>query len=240
MAKRSDARPGRSGHDPKGAEDPAYILYDELLRARDRLAGLPPLTAADLAPVAHGLHEVIWFFLRPPAAAMQALRLSERLKADLARAARDRSADLYTTIVAALALKLANKNKRQTAQSIVADIQDGLDSLTFDFRATKAATLERLGQVKAHLEDRIAHVKGTRRKTFRFNASPEKYRDRAKKSETPVQFLQRVYGADLQRGLTQADIRDADPAFYNVLHVWCSRHGKRMANLVPASRTRPR
>ena len=120
------------------------------------------------------------------------------------------------------------------------DIEDSLDSLTFDFRATKAVTLERLSQIKSQLEDRIAHVKRSRRKAFRFGAPPEKYKDRAARSETPEQFLRRVYGADLKRGLTQADIRDADPAFYNVLHVWCSRHGKRMARLVPASRMRPR
>jgi hypothetical protein len=36
--------------------------------------------------------------------------------------------------------------------------------------------------------------------------------------------------------LSQAVIRKADPRFYNVLHVWCVRHQRRIASLVPGTR----
>lgn len=238
MTQRS-ALPAELGRRERGAEQPIYALYDELVRTRDRLAGLAPLTSKDLAPVAQALHEVVWYFLRTPAG-KKSDAMPDNLIAEFGRAARDRSSDVYTSTVAALAVKLAEKRIRQTAISLVADIQDDLDSLTFDFRATKSATLDRLTQIKEHLEDRIKHVRGTRRRPYRFAVPPEKYKDRKSKTENPEQFLRRVYGADLRRGLTQADIRDADPAFYNVLHVWCSRHRKRMANLIPSSRARAR
>lgn len=221
------------------SEEPIYGIYNELIRSRDRLAGLSPLLAKDLIPVTSALHEVVWFFMSPAGGA-NSPQLVEPPGSDLLRAARDRSLDPLSLLIGAVAIKLAGKGTRQTAATLADDIRDGIDSLTFDFHATKTVTLERLSDIKSHLEDRIAHVKKTRRKAFRFLQTPEMYRNRARKSETPERFLFRVYGADLKRGLTQADIRDVDPAFYNVLHVWCSRHGKRITTLVPASRTRPR
>lgn len=236
MAKHSG--PSVPGSFPAVAGEPIGAIYDELIRNRERLSHLPPLVAKDLAPVKNAMHEVVWFFLTPGATAT--LKVPDRLREEVARAARDRSRDIYTILVSAIALKLSGRRAKESAAILAEDIRDGIDSLAFDFRATKAVTLTRLLDIKAHLEERIAYVRQSRRKAFRFQTPPEKYRDRAKKSETPERFLLRVYGSDLKRGLTQADIRDADPAFYNVLHVWCSRRGKKMANLVPASRARAR
>jgi hypothetical protein len=207
MAARNTTRDGLANERAESGEGLVYALYEALIRARPRLARLSPLVAADLRPVAHALHEVVWFFLTPTTAPMPGMHTSERVKADLARTARDRSSDVYTTAVAALAVKLSRDHARQPAASLIEDIQDGLDSLTFDFRATKAVTLERLDQIKAHLEDRIAHVKQSRRTAFRFNSPPEKYKDRKTKTESPERFLRRVYGADLQRGFAHASAR---------------------------------
>ncbi|MEA2876440.1 MAG: hypothetical protein QOF14_1636 [Hyphomicrobiales bacterium] len=239
MAKQRRAADIRAASDGVD-EDPIYVLYDELLRSRDRLAGLPPLTSADLAPVAQAMQEVVWYFLTPPPSAKTELRISQSAKADLLRSARDRSGDLYVTVIGALALKLGTRRRPSTVNAELEAINAGLDSLTFDTRATKKATLERLAHIRDQLDDRIAYVKGSRRKAFRFARPPELYKNRKVRSEKPERFFRRVYGADLERGLTQADIRDADPAFYNVLHVWCSRNGKRLASMVPASRNRPR
>ena len=211
------------------------MLFDELLRARDRLAGLSPLTPADLSPVAVALHEVVWFFM----AASKADR-PRPLPSALKRLSHDRAADLYATLVATLAVKLTGLNRRQTAASVIQGISDGLDTLTFDFRATKAETLERLTRIRTDITERIRHIRHTRRPPFRFNTPPEKYSDRKVRSENPERFLRRVYGIELERGLTQADIRATDPGFYNVLHVWCTRHGKPLAKLLPPSRMRAR
>lgn len=221
-------------------DEPIYILYDELLRSRDRLAGLPPLTSQEIEHVAQAMHEVIWYFLTPPAAAKTELPLRESMKAELQRWARDRSGDLYVTVIGALALKLQGQPQRKTVASVLDAINDALDSLTFDVRSTKRGTLDRLRRIRSQLDDRIAYVKQTRRKAFQFSCPPELYRNRKNRAETPDRFFRRVYGVEVQRGLMQADLRKADPAFYNVLHVWCSRHAKPMANLVPPSRSRLR
>lgn len=236
MAKRTDP----AAATPEQARTPIFAIYEEVIGGRDRLAGLPPLTAQDLSSITLAMHEAVWFFLRPPRSGERAPTLPTHTLGGLTLAARDRSGDLFTTLVAALALKLAGRRIGHTAATLAEDVLDGIESLTFDFRATKATTLDRLSAIKAHVDDRIAYVRRTRRRRFAFSKPPERYRDRPNKRETPDRFLRRVYGADLKRGLTQADIRDADPRFYNVLHVWCTRHRKRMADLVPTSRARPR
>ena len=56
MAERSHRRAALAGQRAEATEDPIYALYDELIRARERLAGLPPLKAADLGSVTHALN----------------------------------------------------------------------------------------------------------------------------------------------------------------------------------------
>lgn len=237
MAPRSATR--SKAHDTP-PHDPIFAMFEEIVRSRDRLAGLSPLTAKDLASITVAMHEIVWAVLRPPRGAPGESGVPIALRSEFARAARDRSGDLYTMLVAALAMKLAGAPSRQTAALLADDVRDGIDGLAFDFRATKVRTLELLGLIKVHVEDRIAHLRNSRREPYRFMEVPERYKDRPNKRERPDRFLRRVYGAELKRGLTQADIRDVDPAFYNVLHVWCSRHGKRMTALVPTSRARAR
>ena len=216
----------------------ASVLFDELLRSRDRLAGLPPLTRQDFETVSQAMHEVIWFFLTPPRGVKTELSLPDGLKAQLVRSAGDRTGDLYTVAVACIAMKMAASPAAMKVEAFLDRLGDNLDALTFDLRATKKATLSVLRRVREDVDARIAYVREGRTKGYQFGRLPEMYRDRANKAEKPDAFLRRVYGMDVRRGLTQADVRKVDPAFYNVLHVWCTRHRKRLSAMLPASRSR--
>jgi hypothetical protein len=215
-----------------------FTLHEYIVKSRDRLAELPTITSREMKCVALAMHEVIWLLFTPPRGAKTDLDLSARVKGDLLRAARDRSIDLYVVIIAALAVQIANAGPGLTASEALTAVNEHFDHLTFDFRATKKDTIEILKQLRAELDARIAYVRAVRKKRFRFDRPPERYKARKDRRETPPRFFERVYGAEVARGLTQADLRNIDPAFYNVLHVWCSRHKKRMADLIPASRPR--
>jgi hypothetical protein len=216
----------------------AYILYDDLVRSRDRLADLPPLTPHELERVTLAMHEVVWHLITPPRSVKTALPLAEDQKAVLLSAARDRTIDLYVMVVALVAQKLALAKSGDLAAERLALLKDELDALTFDYRAPKKETLSMLRDLRLDLDARIAYVRAYRSNGYQFLERPETYRNRSAKAERPDQFFHRVYGAHVRRGLTQADIRRVDPAFYNVLHVWCTRHERKLANLVPATRSR--
>jgi hypothetical protein len=216
----------------------AYVLYDELLKSRDRLAELPPLTPQDLESVARAMHELVFFLITPPAAVKTELPLSERTKQALLSAARNRDLDLYVTVVGLIASKLAARPREGWASVQLEQVRDALDALTFDYNAPKRETLAMLQGIKADLDSRIAYVRAYRKTGYRFSQRPETYGGRANRAESPEQFFRRIYGPHVPRGLTQADIRKVDPAFYNVLHVWCSRHKRKMSSLVPATRQR--
>jgi hypothetical protein len=140
-------------------------------------------------------------------------------------------------VTALLARKLAlQRRTADLASSQLDALKDALDALTFDYRVTKRTTLTLLRDIKSDLEARIDYVLAFRKTGYRFLERPESYRSRKDKAERPDQFLRRVYGSHVRRGLTQADIRKVDPAFYNVLHVWCTRHKRKLASLVPAAR----
>jgi hypothetical protein len=215
------------------------LLFDELVRSRDRLAELSPPTPSELERVSAAMHEVIWYLITPPRSVMTALPLSEAKKVALLRAARDRDADLFVAAVALVTQKLAlAKPGGKTAANQLADLKDLLDALTFDYRVPKKDTIALLRELGSDIDARIAYVRAYRPGGYRFLEQPESYGNRQTKTERPDQFFERVYGPHVRRGLTQADIRRIDPAFYNVLHVWCTRHNKRMAGLVPATRPR--
>ncbi|WP_234686101.1 hypothetical protein [Bradyrhizobium monzae] len=217
----------------------AYVLFNELVATRDRLASLPPLTPQDLERVEQAMHEVFWYFVTPPPGAASELALPDLAKANLIQYVRDRSLDLYVATVALLAQKLAASDREPSSlRGELAALRDGLDALTFDHRTTKTSLLAVLRDLRQDLNERIAYVAATPPRGYRFSVSPEKYGARKNRSETPDKLFGRVYAAHVPRGLTQADIRKADPAFYNVLHVWCSRHGKKLSRLVPGTRAR--
>lgn len=216
------------------------IIYDDLLSARDRLAGLAPLTSQDFERAARAMHEVIWFLLTPPRSAPKTLPISADKAEQLLHAARDRDLDLYVTVVALVAAKLGNISTPSGLPKHLDELNDMLDTITFDHRLAKNATVELLRRLKSELDARIAYVKKHREKGIRFSEPPELYKNRKDKTERPDRFFRRIYAKHLPRGLTQADIRKADPAFYNVLHVWCVRNKKLISNLVPAARPRRR
>jgi hypothetical protein len=233
------ARKGRSTPetgDDRGNE--TSILYDEIVKARDRLAELPPLNSQDLESAAQVMHEVIWYLITPPVGAKTDLALDAETKHSLVQAARNRDIDLYVTVIALLARKLALFRREPTLTANQLDtLKDALDSLTFDYRVPKRVTLTLLRDIKSDLEARIAYVVALKKTGYRFLERPESYRSRKDKAERPDQFFRRVYGSHVRRGLTQADIRKIDPAFYNVLHVFCTRHKRKLASLVPATRS---
>jgi len=242
MAKRVSATPtnGVTGWTADSDQsEAAYVLFKELVGCRDRLASLPPITAQDLERVEQAMHEVIWYLLTPPLGRRTELPLPASSKAGLLAAARDRSLDLYVATVALIAQKLSASDREPSSlRGELAALRDGLDALTFDHRVTKTSLLAVLRDLRKDLDQRIAYVAATPPAGYRFAAAPERYRQRSRKAETPVEFFRRVYGAHVPRGLTQADIRKADPAFYNVLHVWCSRNKRKLSALVPATRAR--
>jgi hypothetical protein len=217
----------------------ARILYDELVRSRDRLADLPPLTPLDLEGVLQALHEVVWFMITPPVHASTPLTLPKESKATLLKAARNRGLDVYVIAVALIARKLAMRGTDNGLPAVQLDaIRDGLDVLTFDYRVPKRKTLTTLRDLRADVDARIAYVSAYRKAGYKFLEPPERYKQRKDKTERAYKFFQRVYASHVLRGLTQADIRHVDPAFYNVLHVWCTRHKRKLSSLVPATRGR--
>lgn len=217
----------------------AVLLYDELINTRDRLAGLPAVTPLDLEIATGALHEVIFFLITPPRGRATPLRMPDEIKSQLVEAARNRVLDLYATVTALVACKLAHPAAAgELAASRLDGLRNALDALTFDYRRPKRETLAMLKAAKTDVEARIKYVAKSRASGYRFRELPEAYASRSDKRERPDQFFQRVYEKHVRRGLTQADIRAADPAYYNVLHVWCTRHQRKMAALVPATRSR--
>lgn len=226
-------------HQPPDSAESALLAYDHLLLHRDRLAGLAPLSRHELDVAMLALHEAVQFFLAQRSGATIAELPADALD-QLVAASRERSADPFTILVAALAIKLAAPRTRLTASDIIDGLNDYLDTITFDVRATKRATLGLLAQARKEVDARIMHVRAGPPKAYRFVQIPEQYREREDKTEKPDQFFRRVYAAEVKRGMTQADLRRADPAFYNVLHVWCVRNKRLMSRLIPTSRPRVR
>lgn len=217
----------------------AVTLYKEILMSRDRLAELPPLTGRDLELCQFALHETVWFFMTPPKWAATELPLPDDVKRQLRTAAETRENDLYVVVVALIALKLWRK--QETSLSLTENLEaltDLLDLLSFDHKRPKRTILETLRELKADIDARIAHVTEARAKGFAFPEPVEIYAARKNKREKPDQFFRRVYSRYVSLGLTQADIRKSDPAFYNVFHVWCSRNGRRPESYIPAKRPR--
>jgi hypothetical protein len=50
--------------------------------------------------------------------------------------------------------------------------------------------------------------------------APAKWRERSKKSETPLEFIAREYGQWLGKGLTRAHLRQLDMSLYDALKHW--------------------
>lgn len=218
-----------------------HLLYEELLKSRDRLAGLPPLTPHDIECALSAMHEIIFFLITPPPGRKTELPLPDATQTLLRDAACNRDIDLYVLAVSALAQKIANHPEPdQLADHQLAIIRDALDALTFDYRTAKTEMLANLRELRSDLDHRIAYIRSLRKGDYRFPVRPEAYRSRRDKSERPDQFFNRVYAPHVPLGLTQGDIRKADAAYYNVLHVWCSRHHRKLANLVPPARSRRR
>jgi hypothetical protein len=217
--------------------DSARALYEELIASRNRLADLPPITSQDLADVGQAMHEVFWYLLTPPLNAKSDLPLPQAMKDELIEAARNRGADLYVTVLALVARKLAARRRQgQWKIDQLAAIGDALDTLTFDYAAPKKVTLATLRELRADLDARISFVTASRPAGYKFRERPERYADRPDKKERPDQFFRRVYGDHARRGLTQADVRKMDPAYYNVLHVWCTRHKRKLSSFLAPSR----
>lgn len=63
-SKQADALTGWAADSDQS--EAAYVLFNELVATRSRLAGLPPLTPQDLERVEQAMHEVIWYFVTPP------------------------------------------------------------------------------------------------------------------------------------------------------------------------------
>jgi hypothetical protein len=220
--------------------DEACVLYEELVQSRDRLADLPALTPRDVETVIQLLHELIWFLITPPSRATWPPPLGDAAGTDLVLAARNRSLDTYVTVAALLAWKKAAlvREDKATAATQLDAIGDALDNLTFDYRMPKRRLLDLLRGVRGDLDARIAYISQLRRPSYRFTNVPERYNDRKNKRERPDEFFKRVYAAHVARGMTQADIRTADPRFYNVLHVWCSRNNRKLSSFLPPARSR--
>ncbi|OMI09508.1 hypothetical protein BSN85_16405 [Bradyrhizobium brasilense] len=217
--------------------DQARTLYEELVAVRNRLADLPPLTSQDFEDVGQAMHEVVWLLMTPPPKAKAGIALDDQLKGKLIEAARNRDLDIYISVVALVARKLGLRGRTGTLKiDQLGAIGEAFDALTFDYVAPKKATLATLRQLRSDLDARIAYVTAFRPKGYQFQERPELYAERADKAERPDKFFRRVYGDHARRGLTQADVRGIDPAYYNVLHVWCTRHKRKLSSFLAPSR----
>ena len=217
-------------------DEDVRLAYEELLASRDRLAGLPPITREDFNDLALALHETVFYCLTAPAGRSTLPLPQEKTESFLA-AARSPDAFLFVSVVAVLAAKIATTRTRGgNLAGQLRLITNALDALAFEYRVPKRELLAALREVQGEVGTRIAEVKAAKSTRFRFSQEPEIYAKRKDKAETPEHFFKRVYAQDVPRGLTQSDIRRVDPAFYNVFHVWCSRHAKRMSRFVPTSR----
>jgi hypothetical protein len=231
--------PGKDGARGSTLAAELRTLFDELVHSRDRLADLPPLTAGDMECAERALHEARWFFITPPKGRKTTLDLPAPTKAALLTAAGDANSELFVLAVAVIASKLAaargsTSNRVESLDRLI----DLLDELSFDDRLPRRSAIDQLRKLRSEIDDRIAALRHEKKKPLKFDPPPEKYADRARKAEKPDAFLKRVYGHHIKRGITQADIRRADPAFYNVLHVWCVRNKKIISQIVPPERTR--
>jgi len=216
----------------------ALTVYSELVASRNRLASLPPATSRDLELSQIALHEVVWLLMTPPKGAVTTLQLPESAKHALRELAETRSVDLYATVIGLTALKLGRERQGLNVVDDLDVFTDLLDTLTFDHRRPKRAVIETLRKLKTEIDARIAFISDERAKGFSFPAGIELYSERTNRKEKPDQFFRRVYGHFVAQGMTQADLRKADPAFYNVFHVWCSRNRRRPEGFLPAARPR--
>ncbi|WP_375414984.1 hypothetical protein [uncultured Bradyrhizobium sp.] len=213
------------------------VFFDWLVQVRERIADLPPITQPDIEAALQAQHEVFWSLMTAPAGAESNLPLPRETQAGLIRAARDRSSDLFTLAVAMVAIKLTAWQRRGASDVVQMQGLEGLlDALTFDYQRPKRKTLSLLRDLKTNIDERLSYVRNSKPGGYRFLSKPEPYLSRPDKSESPLKFFERVYGAHVRRGLTQADLRRVDPGLYSALHVWCFRHKRTMANLVPSTR----
>jgi hypothetical protein len=91
-------------------------------------------------------------------------------------------------------------------------------------RIPKRETIATMKELKTEITKRIVALKRRHNKPFVFGQKIQKYADRDDKRENPKEFLLRVYGAYLSRGLKPVQVLYEDPGFYNVLHGWCSKY----------------
>lgn len=206
MAKKPEttAKPARAGsgwtHDSDQSES-VYLLYDDLVRSRDRLADLPALTPKDMERVALAMHEVIFHLMMPPLSKKADLPVSSEVRSELVGAARNRSLDRFVTLVALVAQKIALAEWNTTNRlDSIAILTDALDVLTFDYRAPKKETVALLRAIREDLADRVKYVTGLRSSSYRFIERPELYAHRKDKRERPDRFFERVYRAHVRRG----------------------------------------
>jgi len=219
--------------DEEGFNEHVTALYGRLLQMRTRFASLAPLTPRDLDLAAQVMHEVFVYMLGVHQNPSD-WPLSAASCATLETAARNRDLDLYVMVVAVLSAKAAKaKEKPEFRANQMDAIADALDALTFEHGITKTALLELFRDLKEDLAKRIAWIKANHVTGYNFPKAPELYRDRRNKKEKPDEFFRRVYAPHVPRGMTQADIRRVDPAFYNGFHVWCARHEKHLSHFVP-------
>jgi hypothetical protein len=111
-----------------------------------------------------------------------------------------------------------------TKEDCIRGCREILQRLVDDERLPKRETIAALTELKAEITKRIVAIRHRHNKPFVFRQKIQKYADRDDKGENPKEFLLRVYGAYLSRGLKPVQIRYEDPGFYNVLHTWCSRN----------------
>jgi hypothetical protein len=142
----------------------AYVLYEDIVGTRDRVADLGATPPKDMETAARALHEMVSYLLTPPPQAKTELRLPDPIKQELIAAARDRDIERFVLTVALLALKLG-KRESETAtlahQLVV--IGDALDSISFDYRTPKRSILATLRHLRDDIDARISHQRESRR-----------------------------------------------------------------------------
>jgi hypothetical protein len=192
---------------------PVQKAYDLLVLATQGALADGPITLMEIEAVLHANHFMSRF--------IKQLHVFGIIEPS------ERGADMHLNacVTAILAMKIRDREiYESTGDEYIKRCLQLLDYIVDDQRLSKKETLAALTQLKNEVTRKIVTVRGRQIKPFKFLVSIERYADREDKDENPRDFLIRVYGVHIPRGLKPAHVRYEDENFYDNLHVWCSRN----------------
>lgn len=114
------------------------------------------------------------------------------------------------------------------------------DEVVFDQSYRSSQRVEILRAAKRKITDFIEitrAIKHPHELDFDDLKKKEKYQTRKDRHENALEFLKRVYRVELENGLTQKHVRQADFFLYRALHEWCKYNKYEVRQFLEPSRT---